>query len=765
RPPAGPPVERDAASAVALRLAIGKDGLGIELARPATFGCLDVVELVVRLPNVRFPFDVTGGVARFRHRRGELERIAVELDSRRAARWAEPLLRGLIGAGRCTVSIAPRAFGATVTLMALDPSSPTGRSSAPRALAFEVALVGTPELALVVHSARGANLPAPATVLAMRAMATLLGDVAKREGARFVVARAAARIARALLPDAGVRAPGGDDVVLAGSGESDGVLFVAFTRGPTAPPVPQAATLAHEAALLARSGDDARFGGDFQRARHHDVATLERAPRHAEIGRRIAEVDAHVGGRAEAAVATLRAADRPPYLGQLLGDLLVEAGDVPGAIAALLREGERDPSALVAALCHARAAGLATDPVDALAWLDAAIARAPALAELRWERASRRLVHGRLADARADFQELEAIATGAAERYEVLRRAADIHRAHGLGADAALLYERALLYRPDDPDTVAGLGAAIATEGRAARGATLLARAIELAGAQMPPLPTAWMELELARVLGDHLGDRPAAVARLRAIPDEAHEAIAARGLEGRYRAALGDTAGAALAFARLRERAGHEVSALPWLDEAARFEEARGELQLAQAHIAAALAIAPRRVEIESRYRALSEQIAELAGLRAPRPEVHITVARGRETLQAPPDPAELRERVTMQAPPESASALVSPGGEAPAIPSPEEDEERIEALTRTLQGDPNNDAVVDELTIRLTRLGRSMELLALLSARLEDAPPDRREALLPQHRAVLERLEQEARAAGRDAEADLFRMARDAS
>jgi hypothetical protein len=95
---------------------------------------------------------------------------------------------------------------------------------------------------------------------------------------------------------------------------------------------------------------------------------------------------------------------------------------------------------------------------------------------------------------------------------------------------------------------------------------------------------------------------------------------------------------------------------------------------------------------------------------------------------------------------------------------PSPEEDEAKVEALTRTLQGDPTNDAVIDDLTVRLARLGRSMELLALLSARLEDAPPDRRAELLPRHRAVLETLEAEARAAGRDGEADLFKMARDA-
>jgi hypothetical protein len=93
-----PVIDREALIAP-LRLAIGKDGLGIELAGPATVECLDVVELVVRLPHVKFPFDVSGGVAKFRHKRGELERVGVELDARRVARWAEPRLRGLLSAG------------------------------------------------------------------------------------------------------------------------------------------------------------------------------------------------------------------------------------------------------------------------------------------------------------------------------------------------------------------------------------------------------------------------------------------------------------------------------------------------------------------------------------------------------------------------------------------------------------------------------------------------------------------------------------------
>ena len=116
---------------------------------------------------------------------------------------------------------------------------------------------------------------------------------------------AAGRLARALLPEAGVRAPGADDVRMSGSGESDGVLFVAFARAArrrTASsarheltPVPDEATLAAEAALLTREGDDARMARDLDRARQLDLAALERAPRHPEIARRIAEIDAHVG--------------------------------------------------------------------------------------------------------------------------------------------------------------------------------------------------------------------------------------------------------------------------------------------------------------------------------------------------------------------------------------------------------------------------------------------------------------------------------------
>jgi len=796
RPPAPlrtPPPESEALAEggpVELRLAIGRDGLGIELARRAVMGCVEVVELVVRLPHVKFPFDVSGGVAKFRHKRGELERLAVELDARRIARWAEPRLRGLLSPGSCTVSVVPRAFGALVTLCTRTTVSGAALRAKVEALAFEVAIVPAQgELSLVVHGARGAHLAEPATTLAIRALGALLGDAARRQGARFLVTDAAGRLARGLLPEAGVRAPGADDVRLAGSGESDGVLFIAFVRGGSAATVPAEAALAAETATLAREGDDARMARDLDRARQLDLVALERAPRHPEIARRIAELDRHAGGRADAASATLRDIAAPLSLGLLGGELLAEAGDAPGAIAALLRSGEHDTSNVVASLAYSRAAQLALDPHDALAWLDAAVARAPRLAGTRWERARRRLEAGRLAEARADFQELEALAQGARDRHDVLRHAGDVYRAVGLGADAALLYERALLYRPDDPEALAGLGAALASEGRAARGAAILAHAIELAESR--GLPVSWMNLELGRVLGERLGDRPAAVARLRDIPDDVPEAIIARGLEGRLRAQLGDPAGATLAFARLRERAGRETSALAWLQEAARFEQDRGDLQAAQRHLASAISIAPGDAVLEARYRMLGELVAKAAGVRPP----DAGDAWRRDYAERPVEidyRVEHEETVDFEAPDEAQTVSVILPAEADvnalhtSLPEPERlppafdligadddapsaddalAEARLESLTRTLQGDPDNEAVVDELVTLLTRLGRRMELLALLSARLEDAPPDRREALLPKHREVLATLEAEARAAGRDGEADLFKMAHEAS
>jgi hypothetical protein len=107
---------------------------------------------------------------------------------------------------------------------------------------------------------------------------------------------------------------------------------------------------------------------------------------------------------------------------------------------------------------------------------------------------------------------------------------------------------------------------------------------------------------------------------------------------------------------------------------------------------------------------------------------------------------------------PPPAADALFIALPSQPAPVDEAEDTACAEELIKKLHADPDDDRVADELAERLMRLGRSHELLALLSGRLEDAGPERRAALLPRQRQVLARLARDARVSGRDEEAALF-------
>jgi thioredoxin-like negative regulator of GroEL len=322
------------------------------------------------------------------------------------------------------------------------------------------------------------------------------------------------------------------------------------------------------------------------------------------------------------------------------------------------------------------------------------------------------------------------------EREAVWRRAAETWSRAGLHAEAGVLFERALRYAPDAPDALAGLGRALVAEGRAPRGAALLARALERAEARGDRSDA--IALSLAKALAEALRDLPAAIARARSIANDASEALEARALEGRWRAALGDLGGASLAYAKLRDlaatraegdREGVAATAFAALVEAARFERVeREDLFAAQRHLACALRLRPNDAGALAAYREVGSAIA----------------GRG----------AGASEGVG-----ENASESAGAGAGAGESELPEDAEARVHELTQKLQGDPTRDDVADELARLLRGLGRSHELLALLSARLEDATPERRVKLVPATKAVLADLEREAREAGRDAEAALFR------
>jgi hypothetical protein len=91
----------------------------------------------------------------------------------------------------------------------------------------------------------------------------------------------------------------------------------------------------------------------------------------------------------------------------------------------------------------------------------------------------------------------------------------------------------------------------------------------------------------------------------------------------------------------------------------------------------------------------------------------------------------------------------------------NPAEDEERAGVLSERLRAEPGNDDVVVELADLLGRLGRDLDVFALLSARLEDASGPARAPLLARQKLVLERLVERARHDGRIDEEKIYRQA----
>src|SRR5262249_20777552 len=123
-------------------------------------------------------------------------------------------------------------------------------------------------------------------------------------------------------------------------------------------------------------------------------------------------------------------------------------------------------------------------------------------------------------------------------------------------------------------------------------------------------------------------GDLPHAIARLRTIPAGEPQSLDARGLEARYRANLGDLAGASIAFAQMRDviELAKEVDpqrACAWLVEAARFERhVKRDALAAQRHLGTALQLLPRDGKVLSLFREAAAEAIRAGSEPARKPE-----------------------------------------------------------------------------------------------------------------------------------------------
>jgi tetratricopeptide (TPR) repeat protein len=765
-----------------LLLSVNRGMLSIELDQPFGLGPVLVDKLALALPNVRFPVDLSGGVTRLRNKRGTLTQLALSIGLQELAGFVAPRLRGVLGEGTPDVGVVSSPWGASVGLR-------LGKS----ALAFDVVVVPTErDIRLVPERARGVHLGAPPHVLAVRALAEACRPLGHVVGSAVILEDTVAAIVRQVLPDAGARAPAVEGCRWDGiATDADRLsLHIAVSGAPAA--LPAEAIRAIEQVDIALDADHAAVAGDLDEARRQYLLALERAPRHPEITMRIAWIDAIAETRTEAALATLVDALPAMDAGLLGGKLLAAIGDEDGAIAAFSRAAHNEPFAPLAALAWLEVAKLATDTKQSLDAIDQAIVRSPALEDARWLRLTTRLDMGDGMGARADAEHLEAAARGPEARYRVWVRAAEAFIHRGYVPEARVLFERALRYAPESAEASLGLARSLRAAGDGRRALDLLARASAIAARKGLTLPE--VEIELARGLVEYASDRPAAIARVRTILPGQTLTAEARQLEGRWRAELGDLAGASLAFARLRdaieaampEDADRAASLAAMLVEAADVEEnARGDLRAAQRHLGVALRLRPRDRTINATFRRVSTELGRPVH-QAPvhQPPVHQAPVHQPPVHQAPVHQPPVHQPPVHQAPVREQSRWhfeeePQPQTRRSSIPEPlvepvssseteslhDGDEMVAEQLTERLRADPDDNDVARRLAAALGRLGRDMDLLALVSTRIEDGTPEIVQEFLPIRRDVLLRLAATARAEGRISEAELYEQMSDDS
>jgi tetratricopeptide (TPR) repeat protein len=201
-------------------------------------------------------------------------------------------------------------------------------------------------------------------------------------------------------------------------------------------------------------------------------------------------------------------------------------------------------------------------------------------------------------------------------KHEKNLRAARAFSAAGFAREARRCFERALRYAPDDARATAGLARALLEAGLRERATTLLARAVTLS--ERTGQPDADALLDLAFVLANDLKDLPQAIARARQVSATSPRLAEARVLEARWRAALGDVAGASLVYGRMREAVelASDVpkDALLYLLEAAEFERnVEHDVLAAERHLAVAVRLAPHDERVTERYRAVATEAVEL--------------------------------------------------------------------------------------------------------------------------------------------------------
>lgn len=773
-----------------------RGGLGIELYEPISVGPLRIDEMTWSLPGVTFPVDLGGGVRAFQHRRGLLQRLELSIGLPDLEVWLTKQL---------SRPSDPTELGTLVRPVALWPLTDglgVGVFAERGVVAADLLWCPTDlDGGFVVSSPRGVLeqlQPALSSVLFLIARA--LGETQTHDGRVVRLPAVPKKILRALLPALGFRLPEVGRVRCGGLEFRADRLHVVFDRGLPPWAMPASVTRAWEFAALAAAGDRALLAGDWSSARRAYVAALEQAPRHPELSQTIAAIDVHFEERAEAALGLLVESLPAVEFGLVGAELLAKTGDTEGARLAVSKLVNHERFPPLAAAYWVKLSEWLTSSAEKAEVIELALACSAASVTARWARFHSRVQLGDVHGAVADAEHLEAGARGSEAKHAVLLKCAQELNSVGFVDAAAKLFERALRYVPGDARASLGVALGLVGAGKFERATVVLQRTLD--AANLDEAVQAEAHLTLARLLAEHAGDLPAAIARVRRASGLTKSAVEARGYEAVWRAKLGDVAGATLAFSRLHEviTSSPEVAAHRagyWLFQAGKFAlEQAGDPFVAERFLGSALRRLPKDTAIAEAYRLAAAQVAKRPRLtanpsmgyddeqndryvpvdnvrvtpsdgdwpmdqerRSPATSVHV----GEVQQPATTFPREASVESTL-APEQALASDVQPSD----IPESGDEfalERRVDTLKAQLMASSQvSSELLDELVSALGKLHRLEEAYALLRAQYDDNSGETRTRFKDALMGVLSRLVDWSLAQDRVDDAELYRMTRDA-
>ncbi|MCH2110558.1 MAG: hypothetical protein MK135_14645 [Polyangiaceae bacterium] len=274
-----------------LRLVLAQGSVGLEITRPISFLGATIDSLLVTLPGVKFPFDLSRGVKEFRNYRSRLQSLRLRLD-------VEQLVQSLSAVTETCLGFKTKQNRVEVHQHEQGlPSVSVSCIGEDAGIAFELLLMSGRQPRLILSGCRGFGLKEPPLALSLRLLdawtfdLTTLFDGCERQGRTLDVGNFLPWLCLEILPSLGCRLPSVDGLVIESARKDGGDLVLEFAVGAEPALASGDALRLFGLSQLVRSADDGLAAGELLEAQRLYALALEKAPGHPMILSELAALD------------------------------------------------------------------------------------------------------------------------------------------------------------------------------------------------------------------------------------------------------------------------------------------------------------------------------------------------------------------------------------------------------------------------------------------------------------------------------------------